>query len=152
MHEEFQHAVSLVPWRDNQLAPHEPRMPPHQYCIVAGGLTDEQLAACRLVESAIDNHPESYLAYWRGYQSPQRYLQRDGMRYWHSRHGRVRAVNRCRLDSTEPPRRVDEGGKQIPPEEWGSRYPYWPQGSGYGDWKREEGGWVFYSEGALAEN
>lgn len=71
------------------------------------------------------------------------------MRYWRTRHGRVAAVNRCRLDSTEPPRRVDEGGKPIPPGEWDARYPYWPQGSGYGDWKWEDGRWVFYSEEAL---
>lgn len=51
MRGDFRHAVSLVPWRANQLAPHEPRMPPHQYWMINGRLTDEQFAACRVVES-----------------------------------------------------------------------------------------------------
>jgi hypothetical protein len=27
----------------------------------------------------------------------------------------------------------------MPPSEWGAR-PYWPQGSGYGEWKRRKRG------------
>jgi hypothetical protein len=145
---DFRHAIVLVPWRNNSLARHEPRMPPHQYCIVAN-LTEAQTAACRVIEFLIDNHPETYLAYFRGYRRPLRYLEWDGMRYWRSKHRNVFAVNRCRLDATEPPRRVDDGGKPIPPKEWGSRYPFWPQGSGYGDWRWERGRWVFYSEREL---
>jgi hypothetical protein len=36
------------------------------------------------------------------------------MRYWRSHHRRLVAVNRCRLDSTGPPRRVDWGRRADP--------------------------------------
>ena len=140
----FQSLAAQLPWRDNSLAPHEPRMPPHQY-VVVNNLSPGEQDVCRMLEFVIDNHSESYLAYFRGYMTPTRYLEVDGLRYWRSR-TRVWFVNRARLDSVEPPRRVDEGAKPIPPEQWGAKYPYWPQGSGYGEWKRQQGRWVFHEE------
>lgn len=143
---DFQSLAAQLPWRDNSLAPHEPRMPAHQY-IVVNGLGPGEKEVARMLAFVIDNHRESYLAYFRGYRFATRYLETgDGLRYWESRLRRVWFLNRCRLDSCEPPRRLDEGAKPIPPEEWGARYPYWPQGSAYGDWKHEQGRWVFYPE------
>jgi hypothetical protein len=143
---EFGELAALLPWRDNVLAPHEPRMPPHQYVVVED-LGDDELAACRMLELLIDDHPESFLAYFRGYRTPFRYLEiGDGHRYWRSRIRATSFVNRCRLDSSESPRRVDEGAEPIPRGEWGAKYPYWPRGSGYGEWEREGGSWVFRPE------
>ncbi len=54
--------------------------------------------------------PDSFLAYFRGYQRPNRYWEApDGLRYWRTRF----ELNRCTLDSVEPPRRVDQGAKPI---------------------------------------
>ena len=119
-----------LPWRNNVLAPREPRMPPHQY-VVLGDLNGPELEACRLLEGIIDHHPEAYLAYFRGYQHATRYLEAGDLRYWRSRLRGKWFVNRARVDSCEAPRRVDQGAGPITPEEWGAKHPWWPQGSGY---------------------
>jgi hypothetical protein len=120
-------------------------MPPHQYVLV-GGLPNAQLEACHMLEFIVDRHPEAYLAYFRGYQHPTRYLEFGGFRYWRSRQPDRSFLNRARLDSCEPPRRVSDGARPIPPEQWGAKYPWWPQGSGYGEWRREGAEWVFHPE------
>jgi hypothetical protein len=142
---EFSEVAERLPWRNNSLAPHEPRMPPHQYLLVRD-LRNAQLEACHMLEFTIDRHPEAYLAYFRGYQHPTRYLEVRGFRYWRSRLQGRWFLNRARLDSCEPPRRVSEGARPIPPEQWRAKYPWWPQGSGYGEWRRERGEWVFHPE------
>jgi hypothetical protein len=101
---EFSEVAARLPWRDNSLAPHEPRMPPHQYLLVRD-LRNAQLEACHMLEFIIDRHPEAYLAYFRGYQHPTRYLEVRGFRYWRSRLQGCWFLNRARLDSCEPPRR-----------------------------------------------
>jgi hypothetical protein len=73
-----------------------------------------------------------------------RYLEVGERRYWPTAIRAKRFLNRCWLDSVEPPRRVDQGARPIPPDEWGASEPYWPQGFGYGEWRREAGRWVFY--------
>ncbi len=56
------------------------------------------------------SNPESYRAYFRGYQSPNRYWEApDGRRYWLT----MFMINRCWPDSVEPLRRVDQGAKAI---------------------------------------
>jgi len=125
---EFHEAAARLPWRDSVLAPQEPRMPAHQYVVVESAVLDD----CRVLEFVIDHHPEAYSAYFRGYQRPWRYLEVGGLRYWRSRLNGRWFVNRCRLDSCEPPRRVDQGARPIPPEEWGAK-PWWPQGFGLCD-------------------
>lgn len=58
----------------------------------------------------IRDSPDSYLAYFRGYQRPNRYWDGpDGLPYWPTRF----ELNRCRPDSVEPLRRVDEGATPI---------------------------------------
>jgi len=103
-----------------------------------------------MLEALIVQHPDSYKAYFRGYQRPMQYLEvgskPSDYRYWRSGGRGGWYVNRCRLASVEPPRRVDQGAKPIPPEEWGSKEAFWPQGSGWGTWRREGGEWVFYPE------
>ena len=32
--------------------------------------------------------------------------------------------------------------KTIP--DWESSEPYWPKGAGFGEWRHEQGQWVFY--------
>lgn len=53
--------------------------------------------------------PESYAAFFRGYQRPNRYRDHsDGYRYWRTSSRRTQMVNRCSVDF-EPPRRVAHG-------------------------------------------
>jgi hypothetical protein len=134
---EFDEAAARLPWRNNVLAPHEPRMPAHQYVVVQSAVLED----CRILEFIIDHHPETYSAYFRGYQHPTHYLEVGGLRYWRSSLNRRWFVNRCRPDSCEPPRRVDQGARPIPPEEWGAKYPSWPQGSGSGAERTSSGEW-----------
>jgi len=131
---ELSQVASRLPWRDSVLAPHEPRMPAHQYVVVQRTVLED----CRILEFIIDHHPETYGAYFRGYQHPTCYLEVDELRYWMSRLNEKLFVNRSRLDSCEPPRRVDQGARPIPREEWRAK-PWFPQGSGYGEWKPGSG-------------
>lgn len=140
-------------WRHSVVLPHEPRMPPHEY-IVEAGLADDARRFCKMIEFIIDNHPQKYSAYFRGYQYPMRYLDvgtaPSDYRYWRTRLNRTWFMNRCRLNSVEPPRRVDCGAKAIPLSEWGAKYRWWPRGAGWGEWKRgADGTWVFYPESPL---
>lgn len=97
-------AVAALPWVD-QLCP----LMPHQYAVLRRSPEWAWFALDAMVRSS----PESYLAYFRGYQSPNRYWEGpDGLRYWRTRF----ELNRCTLDSVEPPRRVDDGAKPI--REW----------------------------------
>lgn len=147
---EFEELVNRLPWKHNNLAPHEPRMPPHEY--VLESWCDP--VSFHRVRFIIRNHPESFDAYFRAYQRPMRYLEVGDRRYSPTAIGEKRFLNRCWIDSVEPPRRVDEGGEPIPLEEWGAEKPYWPRGSGYGEWKRgEDGEWVFQpSDGPVSGN
>jgi hypothetical protein len=125
-------------------------MPPHEYIVVAN-VAGQALRYFRIIEFIIDNHPETYAAYFRGYQYPLRYLDLgvgpNEYRYWRTHLNKTWFVNRCRMDSVEPPRRVDRGAKPIPPEEWGAQYPWWPRNSGCGSWKEDRNGvWRFHRE------
>ena len=109
-------------WKD-----YPPYMPPHEYV---------RLGKCNYADWDVlyftcTKHPESYRAYFRGYQSPMRYWEPgNGYRYWHTAPHGVSMLNRCTLDSVEPPRRVNQGAKPIKPKDW--RAPPWlPQGSGW---------------------
>lgn len=135
--------IGSLRWRHNDLAPHEPRMPPHEYALKQW-FSGEQLRAFDLLSFLIRNHPESFDAYFRAYRYPTRYLVLGELRYWFSALGSKFFLNRARVDSTEPVRRVDEGATRIELEQWGAQQAYWPEGSGYGEWKREDGQWVFY--------
>jgi hypothetical protein len=109
-------------WKD-----YPPYMPPHEY-IVLGKCN---YADWDVLYFACTKHPASYRAYFRGYQSPMRYWEAgDGYRYWFTAPRGVSMLNRCTLDSVEPPRRVDQGAKPIKPEDWGAP-PWLPQGSGW---------------------
>jgi len=54
----------------------------------------------------------------------------DGYRYWFTKLRGALMLNRCTLDSVEPPRRKDQGAKPIKPKDWGAP-PWLPQGSGW---------------------
>ena len=95
-------AISALPWVD-QLYP----LMPHQYAVLRGS----PAPAWNALEAMISNSPDSYLAYFRGYQRPSRYWDGpDGLRYWRTRF----ELNRCTPDSVEPPRRVDDGAHPTP--------------------------------------
>ncbi len=100
-------------------------MPPHQYLVFSGQRAISDVAVDVLL-TAIRYHPDAYNAYFRGYRSPMRYLELpDDHRYWRTVLGRTHMLNRCTLDSVEPPRRVDQGARPLP---WDGP-PWAPQGS-----------------------
>jgi hypothetical protein len=108
-------------WKD-----YPPYMPPHEFVVL--GKCD--YADWDVLYFACTKHPKSYRAYFRGYRSPMQYLELgDGYRYWPTRLG-VMMLNRCTLDSVEPPRRLDQGEKPIKSREWGAP-PWLPKGSGW---------------------
>ena len=142
---EFAELADKLPWRWNDCAPHEPRMPPHQY-VDGRKLGPEEVPVAEMLAFVIRHHPESYRAYFRAAPRSTRYLEvGDDWRYWLAWFG-APFPHRQRLDAAEPPRRVDEGAKPIPLEEWGASEWWWPRDSGYGKWKKEQGEWVFYPE------
>lgn len=143
---EFADLANKLRWRWNDFIPGELRqMPPHQY-VDGHKLRPDEVPVAAMLAYVIAHHPESYRAYFRAYKRPTRYLEAGaGWRYWVAWFG-ASFPHRQRLDACEPPRRVDEGAKPIPLEEWGASKPWWPQGSGYGKWKKERGEWVFYPE------
>jgi hypothetical protein len=109
-------------------------MPPHWYVV----LGPDNESDFQVLSFAIRRHPDSYMAYFRGYQTPMRYLELgDGYRYWYTALHGAQMLNRCTLDSVEPPRRVDSGARPICWQEWGAIY-YLPQGSGWSEEYRRE--------------
>ena len=95
-------AIAALPWVD-QLCP----LMRHQYAV----RRRSPLSAWEALDAMIRDSPDSYLAYFRGYQRPNRYWDGpDGLRYWRTRF----ELNRCTPDSVEPPPRVDEGAQPIP--------------------------------------
>ena len=100
-------------------------MPPHQYVVF--GYPPPQ--AVRVLLTVIK--VRGYNAYFRGYPSPMRYVELgDGLRYWRTVLNRTHMLNRCTLDSVEPPRRVDQGAKPIPWDgpPWAPYGSPWPPG------------------------
>lgn len=117
-------AIERLPWRSALPADD---MPPHQYVILDQGPAD----AWDLLASAIRDDPESYDAYFRGYTFPMHYWEFEGHRYWRTSARRsVHMLNRCTLDSVEPPRRVADGALPLdwegPP--WAPNGTPWPPG------------------------
>jgi hypothetical protein len=94
---------------------------PHEY-VVQGKSDPLQYA---VLEAMVrPDNPESYRAYFRGYQSANRYWEApDGLRYWSTRF----MLNRCEPDSVEPLRRVSQGARAI--RDWDGP-PWAPNGSG----------------------
>lgn len=127
--------IGLLPWRQqggsDRPETFDPltHMPLHQY--VVRGECDAK--AYEVLLFAINKHPASYRGYFRGYQYPNRYLELDGYRYWATAIGPTQMLNRCKLDSVEPPRRVDEGARPICWQEWQADASYLPQGSGWSE-------------------
>jgi hypothetical protein len=110
--------------------------PPHQYAVL--GRTP--IEPWDVIATAIRGRSDSYLAYFRGYRRPNRYLDLPDHRYWRTSSGgtggRVtHMLNRCTYDSAEPPRRLDEGAVPIewsgPP--WDVYGAPWPPGWRYDD-------------------
>ena len=114
-------AAARIPWVKFRGETVPPTMPAHWY-VVQGrcGEIDWNVLAFAIAE-----HPESYLAYFRGYHTPNRYLELgDGYRYWRTKLHGTHMLNRCTLDSCEPPRRVDQGAR--PETDWQGP-PWWPK-------------------------
>jgi hypothetical protein len=126
-------AIAALPWVD-QLCP----LMPHQYAHLSKadpltyGVVEHMLKAA---------NPDSYRAYFRGYQSPNRYWDApDGQRYWLTR----MMINRCWPDSVEPLRLVSDGAKPAP--DWEGP-PYAPNGIGI--YEQDEKGHWWPTETAL---
>jgi hypothetical protein len=108
-------AIDALPWV-RQLCP----LMPHEYVV----LFKSPDWAWFALDAMVRGGPNSYRAHFRGYPSPNRYWQApDALRYW--RTGIM--LNRCKFDSVEPLRRVDEGAKPI--KGWDGP-PWAPNGSG----------------------
>jgi hypothetical protein len=124
--------IARLPWQAQKGAnttweDYPPYMPPHEF-VVFGKCDYEDWDVLYFV---CTKHPASYLGYFRGYQNPMRYLELgDGYRYWPSAQRGVVMLNRCTLNSVEPPRRKDQGARPIKPKEWGAP-PWLPQGNGW---------------------
>jgi hypothetical protein len=103
-------AIEALPWRTALPAD---GMPAHQYVILGKCPTE----AWDVLAKVVREHPESYDAYFRGYPWPMHYWEFEGYRFWRtSGKGSTYMLNRCTLDSVEPPRRVDEGA--TPAQAW----------------------------------
>jgi hypothetical protein len=107
-------AIRNLPWTQQRC----PVMR-HEYAILQRSPEDDWY----VVAAMIRHSPKSYRAYFRGYQSANRYWHApDGLRYWRGKF----ELDRCELDSVEPPRRVSDGAKAI--KDWSG--PRWaPEGS-----------------------
>jgi hypothetical protein len=100
--DDFEAAVEALPW----IAMPCPSMP-HEYAVQS---KSPAWAWNVIFELVSHRNPDTYRAYFRGYQSANRYWDApDGRRYWYTRF----MLNRCDPASVEPPRRVDEGAKRI---------------------------------------
>jgi hypothetical protein len=126
-------AAEALVWRQ-QGGKHRPEvfdprihMPLHCYVVWAAG----HEPYFSVLAFAISKHPKSYMAYFRGYQNPMRYLELAGLRYWSSAIHGAQMVNRCTLDSVEAPRRVADGARPICWQQWGAEEAYLPQGGGW---------------------
>lgn len=109
-------AIAGLPWV-RQLCPQMP----HEYVVQT---RSDPLQYAVLEAMVRPGNPDSYRAYFRGYQSAMRYWEApDGLRYWSTRF----MLNRCASDSVEPPRRVDEGARAI--RDWDGP-PWAPTGCG----------------------
>jgi hypothetical protein len=96
------YAIGTLPWV-RQLCP----MMPHEYAVV---FKSPRWAWDVLNAMVKSSNLETYRAYFRGYQTPNRYWEApDGLRYWSTGY----MLNRCEPDSVEPLRRVDAGAKPI---------------------------------------
>lgn len=140
-------AAAQLPWRTALAGD---GMPAHQYVVfgtkdgkgIPPGMEhpDKKLAVGGLL-TAIRHHPDAYDAYFRGYRWPMRYLELpDGRRYWRTALNGTHMLNRCTLDSVEPPRRVNQGAQPIewegPP--WAPIGSPWPPG-----YEEINGKWVY---------
>jgi hypothetical protein len=113
--------AARIPWVKFRGETVPPTMPAHWYVVL--GLCAE--VDWSVLAFAIANHPQSYLAYFRGYRTPNRYLELgDGYRYWRTKLHGTHMLNRCTPDSCEPPRRVDQGAG--PETDWQGPQ-WWPK-------------------------
>lgn len=109
-------AIDALPWV-HQLCPQMPHDYAHQR-------KSEPLAYAVVERMLKASNPETYRAYFRGYQTPNRYWEApDGRRYWLT----MFMINRCWPDSVEPLRRVDEGARAV--QDWDGP-PFAPNGIG----------------------
>jgi hypothetical protein len=107
-------AIAALPWTKQRC----PQMR-HEYAILRRSPED----AWFVLEAMVRLNPDSYRAYFRGYQWANKYWDApDGLRYWRGRF----ELDRCEPDSVEPPRRVSDGAKAI--KNWDGP-PWAPNGS-----------------------
>ena len=108
-------AAARIPWVKFRGETVPPTMPAHWY-VVLGRCADVDW---NVLAFAIAKHPESYLAYFRGYRTPNRYLELDdaiatGERSFMEHTcsigaRRTRASRRGELTREQRPRRIGKG-------------------------------------------
>ena len=130
-------AIAQLPWRDALAGG---GMPAHQYVVI----DEATKPMADLLSTVIRDHPDSFDAYFRGYQRPMRYLEIGDRRYWRTSNGPTQMLNRCTLDSVEPPRRVADGAGPLPWDgpPWALNGEPWPPGYV----QIENGRWVYRAE------
>jgi hypothetical protein len=113
-------AIDRLPWVP-MLCP----TMPHQYVVSGWGAVEPTDLAAIL--AMIRDSPDTRLAYWRGYQTPNRYWHGpDGFRYWTSPAFSKAEFCLNRTDDVDDTRAVDDGEQPI--KNWGG-CPWEPQGS-----------------------
>ena len=115
---------------------------PHQY--VVSSWQDCDPVALDAILAMIRGSRQTVLAYWRGYQTPNRYWHGpDGFRYWTSA-GIFPERGDTILNRTDAPddtRPVADGAQPIP--DWGG-CPWEPQGSHVYEWVQVEGRYAWW--------
>ena len=137
-------AIERLPWKTAYC----PTMP-HEY--VVSSWQDCDPAALEAILAMIRGSRQTVLAYWRGYQTPNRYWHGPGgFRYWTSA-GMFPERGDTILNRTDAPddtRPVADGAQPI--RDWGG-CPWEPQGSHVYEWVQVEGRYAWWpSAAALA--
>jgi hypothetical protein len=120
---------------------------PHEYVVSSWGSLDRE--AFDAILAMIRQSPDTVLAYWRGYQWPNRYWHGpNGYRYWTTPGYAAGSVVLNRTDDVDDTRPLSSGGKPI--RDW-TGCPWEPQSNGARTYERVEGpeGW-WPSAAALA--
>ena len=133
----FDWAIEQLQWRD---ALPGGGMPAHQYVVI----DDQSQPMADVLSRVIALHPDSFDAYFRGYRWPMRYLELGDLRYWRTSLNGTHMLNRCTLDSVEPPRRVADGAVPLAWDgpTWALNGSPWPPGYA----EETPGRWVYHAD------
>jgi hypothetical protein len=107
--EDLEMLANKLPW----VTPVDIIMPPHQYVDDMKLQSEGDRQAFALVKYACAKHPAGWKAYFRAYQSRNRYLVLGKHRYWYSQIGPARMLNRCDKNSEIENTRREDGASRV---------------------------------------